>query len=48
MRIKNSIEKQALKANLMKVINKPTKGKDEQAEAGEEMKKDIVPKKSGI
>ena len=32
----------------MKVINKPTKGKDEQAEAGEEMKKDIVPKKSGI
>lgn len=33
------LEKQALKANLMKVINKPAKG-PENEEAGEEMKKD--------
>lgn len=39
------LEKQALKANLMKVINKPTKG-PENEEAGEEMKKEV--KKSNI
>ena len=35
------LEKQALKANLMKVINKPTKG-PENEEAGEEMKKEVI------
>ncbi len=41
------LEKQALKANLMKVINKPTK-MNEQEEAGEEMKKDNAVKKSNM
>ena len=40
------LEKQALKANLMKVINKPSKG-PENEEAGEEMKKEAV-KKSNV
>jgi hypothetical protein len=39
------LEKQALKANLMKVINKPAKG-PENEEAGEEMKKEV--KKSAM
>jgi hypothetical protein len=35
------LEKQALKANLMKVINKPIKKGGEQEEAGEEKKESV-------
>jgi hypothetical protein len=38
------MEKEALKQNLMKVINKPIK-KYEQEEAGEEQKKETAPRK---